>query len=109
MAARIRRDSTTTMKQMQQDDLAKQAVLRYQSDPNLINTARHPFPLIRPLADKVLQENRQPETIAEWLALIMFHGREPRVRLIRQQAENDLQAVYMQAQRWLELVDNSRY
>ncbi len=100
---------TDTIRRLQRDDLATQAVLRYQQDMMLLDGDTNDLPvlrMLRELAAKTLDEGKRPTSVAAWIALVMFAADTPAVIQLREAASKDADAVFVQAERWLERIDD---
>lgn len=101
--------ATTAIRRMKDDDIARQMVLRYQQNPaslNDPNSAR--AKRVLELANGVMNQRRLPQTVGEWLSVVLHYGEQPMIKQMRASAERAAQFSYVQAQRWLDIVDRVR-
>lgn len=99
---------TDIIRRLQRDDLATTAVLRYQQDPTLLDgdiTGNPVLRMLQDLATATLAGGERPGTVAAWIALVLFAADTPAVLQLRQAASKDTDAVFVRAERWLELID----
>lgn len=99
---------TDTIRRLRRDDLATTAVMRYQQDPELLDRdiSKNPvLGMLKALADTSLKHGERPTSVAEWIALVLFAADNPAVLNLRETASKDADAVFVQAERWLELID----
>ncbi|MEM6283835.1 MAG: hypothetical protein AAF787_16710 [Chloroflexota bacterium] len=98
----------TTIRQMKIDDTACQMAMRYHLNPARLEEDNHHTRTVRDLARVVIEEKRYPETVGEWIAMVLLHGHTDSVKKMREHARRAAQVSYMQAERWLNLIDRSR-
>lgn len=105
----VKNSTTTTIRTMKDDDIACQMVLRYQQDPNCLYEL-HSFRASRvaELADKVFVSQRLPQTVGEWVSVVLHYGTHANVVDMRKQARQQSQGSYLRAERWLRLIDRAR-
>ncbi len=105
---KLKESMGTTIRRMRDDDVACQMVMRYMRDFAAINE-RHSSraKLVLGMANRVLDENRLPQTIGEWISVVLHYGHMHPVLEMRTQAAEAAQASYVQAERWLVMVDEA--
>lgn len=96
---------TTTIRQMKIDDIAIQMAMRFNFDPAKLKEDNYHTRTVRNLAQIVVAEKRYPETVGEWVSIVMLHGSDPKVKIMREHAGRAGQASYVKAERWLALID----
>lgn len=102
---RTKTDTTTTVRKLKEDDLARQTVLRYQRNQHVLGEDDLAIRIVRTLAEKTWNEQTLPQTIGAWLALILYYGHTSQVAAMRQIAIKQAQATYIQAHTWLAILD----
>lgn len=99
-------NSTETIRRMQDNDIACRVLFRYKADPDTLHNRKDiANRRVIALMERVLKENRLPQTVGEWIAVVLHRGTDPQTQAMRQQAESEAQAAYNKALRWLCLLD----
>ncbi len=105
---KIKEPISSTIRRMQDDEIACQMVLHYQRDPAFLHDKdSRRARLVLALADRVLDEDRMPLTVGEWVSVVMHYGHMHPVIEMRAEAAEAAQASYIQAERWLKLIDET--
>lgn len=98
---------TDTLRRMRDNDFACQMVLRFQQNPDAIHhPTDHAASRVRELAQRVFEENRFPQTIGEWIAIVLHSEQRRQVEQMCRRAREEAQVAYVKAERWLKLIDN---
>lgn len=100
--------STTALK-LREDDMAKRIAIRFYQNP--IEAFKHrdsSMEILKTIYERVVGSRVMPNSIAEWVAVALFTDSLNDYHSLRSQARQDLQAALLQAERWLQLVDEAR-
>jgi hypothetical protein len=102
--------TTDTIHRLKTDDLAKMAVMRLQRDPELLSQSDRNIALknLAVLADDLFESLTMPNSIAGWIALVLFHGETTDVNELRLHAQQRSDGSYIQAETWLRMIDQHR-
>lgn len=99
---------TDTVRRMRDNDIACQMVLRFQNDPDAIHhPTSHAASRVRELARRVIEENRLPRTVGEWIAVVLHHEQRRQVEEMRRRAHEEAQIAYDKAKLWLQIIDKT--
>lgn len=100
---------STTVRKLQEDDLCKQAAMRYIRQPEFLQLEEDSLvALIMHINQRIQDERRPPETISEWITLVLLYPTSQTLLRQREYAIQTQDTAYMQAEQWLRLIDDHR-
>jgi len=98
---------TTTVRQLQDDDIACQMVLRTQQNPQALHDPQSArAQRVHEMANQVIREGRMPNTVGEWVSVVLVYRHMPEVQQMVTDACSTMQVSYVQAERWLKLINH---
>ncbi|MEO0562808.1 MAG: hypothetical protein AAF125_11885 [Chloroflexota bacterium] len=106
----LRQAQTDKIKLLRRDDLAKQLVLRFQQDPTVLDTTDSNPALreMRSLCQRVLEEARLPDQIAEWIAVGLYIPNTKQLTALCNEAQASGEVSYVQSEQWLRIINEKR-